>query len=73
MGSRGKEDTWQGRGWGTGWSHIHVWINWEEQLGCETNCATQRQAWGTKASKPQAVKIYGGFSSGRNSQSHRSV
>ena len=57
MGSLGGENwqqgggwrTRQGRGWWTGqgssWqsgqSHISMWINSEEQLGIETDCATQ--------------------------------
>ena len=47
MGSQGREHTWQGdrRGrrsghWRTGQSHICLWINWEEQLGIETDPTT---------------------------------
>ena len=43
------EDSWQGGGWWTwrgsswwsGWSHIHMRINQEEQLGSKTDLATQ--------------------------------
>ena len=41
------EDLWQGGGWQSRWSHIrvqspiHVWINWEEQLGSKIDLATQ--------------------------------
>ena len=40
MGTLGREDMWQGGGWQTGWSHICMWINQEEQLGSETDHAT---------------------------------
>ena len=35
MGSWGEEDKQKGGGWQTRQSHIHVQINWEEQLGRE--------------------------------------
>ena len=50
MGSRDREDTQQGGGWQTRWvrqpltdevTYICMWINQEEQLGSETDCATQ--------------------------------
>ena len=31
----------QGSNWWTGWSHICVQINWQEQLGSKTDYATQ--------------------------------
>ena len=31
----------QGSSWWTQWSHVHVQINREEQLGSEADCATQ--------------------------------
>ena len=37
-GSQGKEDAQEGGSW---WSHVCVRINWEEQLGSETDHATQ--------------------------------
>ena len=48
-GSQGAVESLQGRGWWTrpgggwwsGWSHICMRINWEEQLGRETDCVTQ--------------------------------
>ena len=40
MDSQGGEDV-RGSNWRTGWSHIHVWINWEDQLGTETDPATK--------------------------------
>ena len=48
-GQLGREDSQQGSGWWTGrggclqtgQSHIHVQINWEEQLGSETDPTTQ--------------------------------
>ena len=36
-GQRGSE----GRGWKTRRFHIHMWINWEEQLGSKTEHTTQ--------------------------------
>ena len=53
MGSQGEKDACQSRGlggrgggWQTGWSHVHVWISWEEQLGSETDRATQGSSVG---------------------------
>ena len=46
MGSRVGEDLRQGSGWQTGRSHISVWINWEEQLGGETDHTTQGSSTG---------------------------
>ena len=53
MGSQGGEDLQQGRelGWRGGtWQtrqfHIHLWISWEEQLGSETDHATQSSNMG---------------------------
>ena len=48
-GQPGREDSWQGSGWRTGrgnglqtgQSYICMQINWEEQLGSETDCTTQ--------------------------------
>ena len=37
----GGEDSWQGGGWWTGQSYICVQINWEKQLGSETDHTTQ--------------------------------
>ena len=31
--NRGGEDKWQGSGWQTGWSHIHMWVSWEDNWG----------------------------------------
>ena len=56
MGDRGKEDLWQGGGWRTGWFHICVWINWEEQLGSKTNCATQGSYTGKESLKTSVCK-----------------
>ena len=50
----GREESQQGGGWQTqqgdglwtGWSHIRVQINREEQLGSETNCTTQSSSAG---------------------------
>ena len=41
MGSRVREDAWQGGGWWTGRSHIPVRINQEEQLGSEIDRASK--------------------------------
>ena len=41
MGSRGEDDTWQSGSWWTRQSHIHVQINWEEQLESEADHETQ--------------------------------
>ena len=51
MGSRGGEDSPQGGGWQSGQSHIQVQINWEEQLGSETDAQPRVPVWGNKASK----------------------
>ena len=56
-GSQGGEDAWKGSGWWTRRSHICMQINWEEQLGSETDHATQgSRAGGKKATKALAVK-----------------
>ena len=61
-GSWGTEDPQQGGGWWTRWSHICVWVNQEEQLGSETDCATQGSSMvGNKESKPLAIKILRGL------------
>ena len=60
----------QGSGWQTGQYHIHVVINWEGQLGSETDYATQGSSAG-KYSLKISVKTCGGCSHGRNSQPHR--
>ena len=49
-GQLGGEDSRQSGGLQTGWSHIHVQINWEEQLGSETNPQPRFPAQGNKAS-----------------------
>ena len=67
----GRDDLWQGGSWQTRWSHICVQINWEEQLGSQTDCATQGSEQENKASKPLVVKTCGGCSDRRNSQPHR--
>ena len=59
-GSQGGKEL-QGGSWWTGWSHIVVWINWEEQLGSATDCSSNRvPVQGNKASKPLAEKTCGG-------------
>ena len=63
----------KGSGWRTGRSHICVHINWEEQLGSETDHATQGSSGGNKASKPLTVKTCGGCGAGRNYQPHKGV
>ena len=63
----GGEDSQQGGGWWTRKSHICVWIGREDQLGSETDHATQGSAPGNKASKPLTEKICGGCSGRRNS------
>ena len=46
MCSQGGEDVGLDGGWQTGWSHIHTQMNQKEQLGSETDCATQGyNAW----------------------------
>ena len=40
MGGWGGEDSWQGGSWWSGRSHICMQINWEEQLGSDTDHAT---------------------------------
>ena len=46
MGSWDGEDAGQGSSWQTKQSHISVRINWEEQLGSETDCAIQGPSTG---------------------------
>ena len=60
MGSWGGEDSWQGGGWrtrwvaagepdgrgGGWWSYISMRINWEDQLGSETDHITQGSSTG---------------------------
>ena len=53
-GSRGREDSQQGGGWWSRRSHIRVQINWEEQLGSETDCATQ----GSSPGKLNSQKLW---------------
>ena len=76
-GQRGYEARWWLATWGWGGeggqSHIHVCINREEQLGHETNHATQISSSGKESFKTFGCKTCGGFSSGRNCQSHRTV
>ena len=36
----------QGASWWARWSHIRVWINWEEQVGSKTDHATQDSSVG---------------------------
>ena len=50
-GSQGREDAQQGSGWQARWSHICMWVNWEEQQGSETDHATQGSSVGKR--KPQ--------------------
>ena len=44
--SQGGEDSQQDSGWWSGWSHICVQINQEEQLGSETDHTTQSYSLG---------------------------
>ena len=67
MGSLDREDSWQVGSWQSGWSHICMWVNQEEQLWSETDCTTQGSSAGNKDSKPLTVKPCGGCSDGRNS------
>ena len=50
----------QGSGWQSGWSHIRMWISWEEQLGSKTDHTSQDPVQGNKASELLALEIYGG-------------
>ena len=56
MGSWDGEDAGQGSSWQTKQSHICVRINWEEQLGSETDHTTQGPVWGNKAPKTSGCK-----------------
>ena len=76
MGSKSGENSWQGSGWRTrqggswqsrrggslwtGQSHISVHINWEEQLGSETDHATQGSSSGKQSLKPLIESTCGG-------------
>ena len=53
-GSEGREDLRQGSDWWTGQTHIPLQINQEEQLGRETNHATQ----GSSAVKIKPEKLW---------------
>ena len=64
MGSWGTEDSWQGGGWWTRWSHICLQIIREEHLGKETDHATQ----GLEGNKPVGVAT-----AGKIPQPHRRV
>ena len=44
--SPGGGDSWQGGNWQTRQSHVCVQINWKEQLGSETDHATQGSSVG---------------------------
>ena len=68
----GSQDSWQGGDWWSGRSHISGQVSQEEQLGSETDLATQGSSM-EKASKPLTEKTCGGWSSKRNSQRHRRV
>ena len=46
----------QGCGWQTGWSHIYMRINWEENLGSKTDCATQGSSTGKESLKTSGCK-----------------
>ena len=58
-GSQGRKYLWQDGGLRTRRFHIRMWINWEEQLGRGTDCATQGSSMGNKASKPLTEKPVG--------------
>ena len=45
-GQLGREDSWQGGGSWSQWSHICMWINQEEQLSNQTDFATQGSSTG---------------------------
>ena len=60
MGSQGGEVSWQCSGWRTRQFHIRVQINQEEQLGSETDLATQGSSTGNKASIPLIENTGGG-------------
>ena len=53
MGSQGRDDARQGSGW---WSHICVQINWEEQLGSETDHTTQGSSEGRESLQTSGCK-----------------
>ena len=55
-GSQSREDAWQGGDWRTGQSHIHMQINMEEQLGSETENATQGSSMGKESLKTSDCK-----------------
>ena len=72
MGSQGREDRWLGGGWRTRWSHICMHINWEEQLGRDTDCGTQGSSLEKWTHKPLTKNTCGGWGgSRRNSQLHK--
>ena len=56
MDSWGEEDSWQGGGWWTRKSHIHVWINGEEQMGNESDCTAQGSSMGKESLRTSGCK-----------------
>ena len=71
MGSWGREDAQQGGGWRKEQSHIACGKAKKNYWGARQTTQPRVPAQENKASKPLAVKTYGSFSCGRNSQSHR--
>ena len=55
-GSQGGEDPQQGSGWWTRQYHMCEWISWEEQLGSNTDCATQGSITGKESLKTSGWK-----------------
>ena len=58
MGSRLREDMWQGSDFWTRWSHIFMRINQEEQLWGKTDCTTQGSS-GRKESLKTCKNLWG--------------
>ena len=56
MGSWGGKAIWQGSSWWARWSHIHVQINQEGQLGSKTDCTTQGFSAGKESLKTSGCK-----------------
>ena len=59
------ENLWQDCGWQSGRSHICMWINWEEQLGSETDQATQGTSTGKQSLKTTDLRNLWGLRWGK--------
>ena len=64
---------WARHSWQSGWSHICVEINQEQQLGSKRDRTTYGSSVGKESLETSAVNTFGDCGRGRNSWSHRRV